>query len=408
MNEKTKKRILFVDDEPKIVDGLRRMLHSMRKEWDMAFASNGREALEMMKKQPFDVVVSDMRMPEMDGTAFLNTVMGLYPQTVRFVLSGHSDKESMLRSIGPTHQFLSKPCDAEVIKNTVARAFALREVLTNAQLQNLISQVKSLPSLPDLYLQIQEELRSKDPSVQKAGKIVEQDVAMSAKVLQLVNSAFFGLRRHVSSASQAVSLIGLDILRSLVLAVHVFSHVKNEVPGFSIEALQHHSMSVGTYAQAIAKAENGEVKATDDAFMAGILHDMGKLILISSLTDPYRETLNLAHNNQISLIEAERQLLGATHAEVGAYLLGLWGFPDAIVEATAFHHRPRHCSEESFGSLTAVHAANALEHELRSDVSDECSAQIDLEYLNKLGLADRLSAWREVCQPIQSEETSSE
>jgi HD-like signal output (HDOD) protein len=167
-------------------------------------------------------------------------------------------------------------------------------------------------------------------------------------------------------------------------------------------------MAVGTHAYAIAKAEKFETKATDDAFMAGMLHDMGKLVLISSLGDQYREALNFAHNNHTSLIEAEKEYFGATHAEVGAYLLGLWGFPDPIVEATAFHHCPRRCSATSFGSLTAVHAANALDYELRSDVSDECSIQIDLEYLNELGLADRLSAWREVCQPIQSEEASGE
>jgi HD-like signal output (HDOD) protein len=401
MNRQTTKRILFVDDEPNILDGLGRMLRPMRSEWEMAFALSGPEALEIMRKKSFDVVVSDMRMPQMDGSVFLNKVMELYPETIRFVLSGQADKETIFRSIGPTHQFMSKPCDADVIKSTLNRAFALRDILANPRLKKLISQVSSLPSLPDLYVRIQKELQSEDPSVQRVGKIIEQDVAMSAKVLQLVNSSFFGLRQHVASPSQAVSLLGLDILRSLVLVVHVFSQSKTlEGTTFSIEAIQHHSLAVGRYAQAIAKTEKVETKATDDAFMAGILHDAGKLVLINNLSDRYREALSFAHNNHILLIEAEKEYFGATHAEVGAYLLGLWGFPDPIVEATAFHHVPRCCSAKSFGSLTAIHAANALACELKNKVSEECSAQVDLEYLNELGLADRLHAWRQACEQI--------
>jgi HD-like signal output (HDOD) protein len=401
MNGQTMKRILFVDDEPNILDGLRRMLRPMRREWEMAFASNGPEALEMMKKQPVDVIVSDMRMPQMDGTVLLKKVMKLYPETIRFVLSGQSDKETIFRSIGPTHQFMSKPCDPEVIKSTVKRAFALRDIVSNPALKKLISQVDSLPSLPDLYIRLQKELQSGNPSVRRAGKIIEQDVAMSAKVLQLVNSSFFGLRQHVASPSQAVSLLGLDILRSLVLVVHVFSQCKNfKEIAFSLEAIQHHSLAVGGYAQVIARMEKIETKATDDVFMAGILHDMGKLVLINNLSDRYQQALNFAQTNNSLLTEAEKEYFGTTHAEIGAYLLGLWGFPDPIVEATAFHHIPRDCCIESFGSLTAVHAANALAHELQSNVSEQWSGQIDLEYLDELGLSDRLHAWRQACQQM--------
>lgn len=191
-----KRRILFVDDEPNVLQGLQRMLRPMRSEWEMEFAGGGEEALQKMEQAPFDVIVSDMRMPGMNGAQLLKEVARRYPDTVRIVLSGHSDREYILQLVTTTHQYLAKPCDAQTIKDTVNRACALRDLLTSKELSALVSQVKSLPSLPSLYTRIIEILQSDDPSLQKIGQIVSEDIAMSAKVLQLVNSSFFGIARR--------------------------------------------------------------------------------------------------------------------------------------------------------------------------------------------------------------------
>ena len=396
-----KKRLLFVDDEPNILSGLQRMLRPMRKEWDMFFANSGAEALEMMEKESVDVIVSDMRMPGMDGAQLLNKIMELYPETIRFVLSGQSDRETIFRSLGPTHQFICKPCDADNLKTLVARAFALRDVLKNEELKRNISQIEALPTLPDSYLKLMEELQTPDPSIQTIGKILEQDVAMCAKVLQLVNSAFFGLRQHVASPSQAASLLGVDIIRSLVLVVNVFQtkvHFDSEF--FSIEHLQHHSMLVGVYARAIAKIEQTEKTAMDDAFIAAVLHDVGKLVMSTKLKSQYLNVLKLVEKKGYALIEAEKDVFSCTHAEVGAYLLGLWGFPDPIIEATAFHHNPVATNCDTFNSLTAVHIANYLASQ-SSDTS-KCmhSAKLDMPYLERLNLQDRVDNWKEICDKI--------
>ena len=408
-DEPTMKRILFVDDEPNVLDGLRRMLRPMRNEWEMAFASSGLEALEIMKERRFDIVVSDMRMPQMDGATLLSKVMELYPETIRFVLSGQSDRSTILRSIGPTHQFMAKPCDAEVIKSTVARALALRNILGDPALKKIISRVSSLPSLPSIYLDLQKEIQSDDPSVQRVGRIIEEDVAMSAKVLQLVNSSFFGLRHQIASPSQAVSLLGLDVLRSLILVVHVFS--QSEVlgaTGLSLEAIRRHSLAAGAYAHAIVKTEEIEGYAPDDVLISGVLHDMGKLVLINSSPTRFREALEFARENNVHPTEAEKEFFEATHAEIGAYLLGLWGFQDPVVEATAFHHNPRCCPAKSFGPLTAVHVANALAQEPEGNISEDWSEHVDLEYLDEIGLTDRVPAWRQACQNLQRRASSSE
>ncbi|MBI4559775.1 MAG: HDOD domain-containing protein [Candidatus Hydrogenedentes bacterium] len=399
-----KRRVLFVDDEPHILQGLRRMLHPYRNEWEMSFAESAHDALGLMEKQPYDVVVTDIRMPVMDGAEFLNIVMRKYPQTIRFVLSGHCEKETIFRSVGPTHQFISKPCDADTLRSLVARAFALRDLMSSGNLKNLVSRLQTLPSLPDTYTQLMAELRSADPSIRVIGELVSRDVGMSAKILQLVNSAFFGLRNHVSSPLQAATLLGTETLRSLVLMTHVFSQVEQaKLPSsFSLEELSRHSMAVGAVAKAVVKQESGDKKLVDDSYMAGLLHDSGKLILATNQPEAYGQVLTEIAEKRISLEAAERPVFGATHAEVGAYLLGLWGLPDPIVEAVAFHHAPGQCLGQRFCPLTAVHIADVLVYELDSG-SGESSEKMDMGYLEALGVQARVGAWRELGSRILQE-----
>jgi CheY-like chemotaxis protein len=204
------RRILFVDDEPKVLAWLERMLRSMRHEWEMEFAKSGPEALEALAARPFDVVVSDMRMPGMNGTQLLAEVMQRHPQVVRIILSGNADHETGMKSVGPAHQFLTKPCDVEVVKTTVGRACALRDLLADERLRLLVSQMQSLPSLPSLYEELVRELQLPNASLKRVGEIISKDVGMTAKILQMVNSAFFGLRREVSSIGRALTLLGLE------------------------------------------------------------------------------------------------------------------------------------------------------------------------------------------------------
>ncbi|MBN2560064.1 MAG: HDOD domain-containing protein [Phycisphaerae bacterium] len=401
------KRILFVDDEPKVLEGIQRMLRPMRHEWDMVFARSGLEALIILVEQPADVVVSDMRMPQMDGVEFLTKVMHRYPQIIRIGLSGHSEREMILRAVGPTHQYLAKPCDPNHLKDVVARAFALREVLLKDAIRQVVSQMQSLPSLPQLYVEMVEELRSTDASTERIGRIISKDIGMTAKVLQLVNSAFFGLQRHVADPSQAAVLLGLDTIQSLVLSIHVFSELDGaRAAGLCIETLWDHSMATGALAKRISAAEGCEAKACDHALMAGLLHDAGKLVLAESLPEEYRRALTIAREQAVPQWQAEEQVLGTTHAEAGAYLLGLWGLPDPIVEALAYHHCPSACVATGFAPLTAVHAANVLEHQESSAAESPNARRLDADYLTRIGLAERLSTWRDLYRTLVQKETS--
>lgn len=395
----TKKRILFIDDEPRVLQGLQRMLHGMRREWEMMFVENGRKALDIMDQQNFDVVVSDMRMPGMDGAELLKEVMNRYPQIIRIILSGNSDREMILKSVRTAHQYLSKPCDAATLKSTVVRACALRERLSSDEVKKLVSKMESLPSLPTRYAEIMTELQSPDPSIKRMGKIIEKDIGMSAKILQLINSAFFGLPHHISTPAQAASLLGLEIVKALVLSVQVFSQFdQSKLKNLSLNLLGQHSETVGHLSKKIYEMESNDKNIMCYALIAGLLHDIGKLILMTNFPKKYDSVISTAIEQHIVLPEIEMENFGVTHAEVGAYLLGLWGLPDFVVEAIAYHHNPSQCPCETFSPLSAVYVANIVEHEISPRGRMGIVQPMDFNYIREAGLAERIPVWKKICQ----------
>jgi putative nucleotidyltransferase with HDIG domain len=381
------RKLLFVDDEPEVLEGLRRTLRPLRDEWDMAFAAGGPEALALLGGDAFDVVVTDLRMPGMDGAELLTQVRGRHPRVVRIVLTEQSGRNAALRAVNVAHRQLSKPCDPELLKGAVSRACALRDLLNGPRLLGLLSRIDSVPSMPAMYAEVVKELESPESSLQRVGEIIARDPGMSAKILQMVHSALFGVRFHVGSSAQAVIHLGAETTKALVLAVNIFSRFNPELlRPFSIEKVWTHSQLVSRLAGQIARAEGCTQKDVECAAMAGLLHDTGKLVLAGYLPDQYRRALALADEQGWQENAAERQIFGATHAEVGAYLLGLWSLPDPIVEAVAWHHRPGDCPGDGFGPLAAVCVANSLANE-----EVEC---LDADFLTRLGVADRVSAWQ--------------
>ena len=389
-----KTRILFVDDEANVLSGLRRMLRNQRKQWEMGFANSGAEALEMMANEPFDVVVSDMRMPGIDGAELLTRISRLYPNTVRLVLSGQSEHEKIFRAIGPAHQFLSKPCEPESLIRTIQLACGLQSHLVDESLCSAISRIDCLPGLPKIYRDLLHELESDDASLDRVAEMISSDLGMTSKILQLVNSSFFGIPQHVSSPKHAVSLLGLNIIRPLALSAGTFLQYEDlGVPGFSLDEMVDHSLAVATSARAIAESETSDHYAIDDAFIAGMMHDIGKLILAVNLSEQYAEALCIADEKAIPLWQAETEVFGTSHGRVGAHLLGLWGLPNPIVEAVAFHHEPNLTSNTEFSPLTAVYAANVLLGHRTANGEPSTDFQWNEDYLKSTGLSDRASKW---------------
>lgn len=386
-----KNQVLFVDDETLVLQGLQRSMRVMRNDWDMTFVDNAAAALAFMESNPVNVIVSDMRMPNMNGAQLLGEVMKRYPRTIRLILSGHADQELILQCVGSTHQYLSKPCDPEQLRATVTRAMALEASLKNDQLQQLVSRMEHLPSVPSLYSEIVDKMHDPDVTLEDVGNIMAKDLGMTAKILKLVNSAFFGLRRQVSSPAEAVAYLGLDTIKSLVLSMHAFSQFEPpRASGFSMAKLWDHSMQTAAAAKQLTQIELNDRKLMDEAFVAGLLHDAGKAALAFNFPDQYGKILQQASHSDARLLLAEQENFGANHADVGGYLLGLWGLPTPVVEAIALHHRPSLSEGDSFSPLTAVHVADAFIH-----AHGSAEPAVDAPYLERLRLTDRLAGWRD-------------
>lgn len=381
---------LFVDDEPQVLRALERMLDAADVEWEAEFAGDAAEALEMLANEDFDAIITDMRMPGMDGAELLHEVSKLYPHIVRIVLSGQADKEAVLRAVQPMHQYLSKPCAAETLKSTISRACAMRDTLSSESLRKTITNLPGLPSIPSVYAELNEAIQSEDFALTDVGRIIEKDMAMSAKILQLVNSAAFGLGKQVHSPGQAACMLGVDVIKALVLTTGVFTEfVDNSKSEFSLETLMTHSLNVANFAKQIARAEGMAGGDVNDAYTAGMLHDVGKLILATSDTEAYSRILQTAASNHTSLWEAEHEFLNTDHAAVGAYLLNLWGLPQSIIEVVSLHHRPEQAEEKSLSVLSVVWAAN--------EVANGADDQELSEYLATIECEGKIASWRDLC-----------
>lgn len=396
-------RVLFVDDEQRILDGLRRSLRKYRNEWTMRFVSSGAKALDELARESADVVVSDMRMPGMDGAELLARVRRNYPRTVRIILSGHSDLELVLRSVGPSHQYLTKPCDADHLYGIVTHACALQNLLRDERLESLAGGLSYVPSLPDLYQKLVDELHGEAPSANRVGDLIAQDPGMTAQLLRLLNSAYFGLRSNVSDPRRAVTLLGLSMISSLVLGAHIFRAPDPAVvQRFGLDAIWCHSLFVANCAREIARAESDNPVVVDESFTAGLLHDTGRVILAYNKPESYSRALNLADETSSSLADLERSEIGATHAEFGAYLMNLWGLPMSIVEAIAYHHIPSQCPVTGFRPLVAVHAANGICSILEPTRWGAEANRVDEDFIERAGFREHLGAWQEIGKRLSS------
>ncbi|MGA2419330.1 MAG: response regulator [Candidatus Acidiferrum sp.] len=390
------KHILFVDDEVSILDGLKRMLRPMRNEWDMAFSVGAEPAIALLATTPFDVIVSDMRMPGMDGAALLEIVREKYPSILRIILSGYTDLQAAMRAVPVAHQFLLKPCDPDMLRSAIARATSLGEVLDSRMLISLVGSLRDLPSPPKVSARLRVALADPKITTEQISEIVEQDVAVAAKLLQLVNSAFFGLARDVSDIRTAVKCLGFSVLQDLVLSLEVFrSFTANEFVGEDyLEEVQRHSQLAARIATGIAKT----TELNPAVVLAALLHDVGKLVITERTPAHFARALKESAEENRPLFEVEESLIHISHAEVGAYLLSLWGLPYTLVEAVAHHHHPRRVAPNGVDMVVVVYVCNLLAHEREAIASGATPPAFDMELLAEAGIAPLLHAWRKIAE----------
>ncbi|HNW33319.1 MAG TPA: response regulator [Candidatus Ozemobacteraceae bacterium] len=389
--------ILFVDRDRNVLDGLKRLIRSMHLDWVTYYAATPAEAVSLMADIPLDVVVADLNLPPIYGGTLLKYAQEHHPEIARMILSAEANNESelLLQSTQAAHQFIAKPCKAELLETAISRALQLRKLLKNPELLRVIGGIPHLPSLPPLYTELVRELESETTSMEQIGGIIAKDVSMTGRVLQLVNSAFFGLPRKISSPSEAALFLGANVLKSLVLYVRLFFTAPDSpIPGLSLDEIWAHSSLAAVLAREIVRTQGGGQRMADDAMLAGMMHDIGKLLMLD--VPGYMRPLLRRLNAGESFPEAEYAEFSVSHAEIGGYLLALWGFPDPVVEAVTCHHHPGMQIRKEFSPLTAVHVANAF-------LQNETEPPLERSYITALGLESRTQAWLDACRQMLRE-----
>lgn len=400
--------LLLVDDDKNVLSGLKRMLHQVRSSWDLNYANGGQQALDLLHGGlQVDVVVTDLHMPGMHGVEMLKQISQVDPEIIRIVLSGNLNADDLADAAGIAHQIVSKPCDPDHFRSVLARAFTLRRRMEHSPVKLSLMQMGTLPSVPVLYWRIMDEINSPTPSIARVAEIVSKDPGMTAKVLKVANTSTNPLNR-VTDIVYATHMIGIENLKSFVLAAELFEKVSGDAVSdqFDIDALWQHGLTVGEYSKRIAEFEGADKQVIDASYTAGLLHDIGLLILATKLPKDFEAVLDCARRSGSTLYQAERKTLGVTHAEIGAYLLDLWGLHDNVVKAISHHFFPSgdehdiysFKEDDAFSPLTAVHSANYFCEEAEGTDDEYGKAELDMVYLESLGLGERVPMWWDLCK----------
>jgi HD-like signal output (HDOD) protein/CheY-like chemotaxis protein len=365
----TSRRILLVDDDPNFFAELRHLLHDETDRWELTYAMSSADARSQLEISSFEVLLADVRTMGRDATSLLELARTHAPGMARLVLASPGHAASVMAA-PLAHQVLAKPCEPEIFRQAVARAFRVQELLTDQRVRSLVSGLGALPAQPKVFAELSRVLA--DPNVRPAvvAATVEADVAISAKVLQLVNSSFFGLGRHLTDLGQAVAYLGLSVLQVIVLSAEVskMASAAPSIPGFNTETLHAHGEATGIIARGLATGDDSA-----DAFAAGLLQDIGQLVLSYVCPREFAQAVATAQGDGVPLQEAERAQWGFSHAEVGAFLLGLWGLPTSVVEAVAHHHDAPSLEHTRCETADAVYLARAriqAESDLSGDPFD--------------------------------------
>ncbi len=392
-----KKNILFVDDNENVINGIQRQLRPYRDQWQLFFAKTGVQALDLMAQFPIDMIVSDMMMPAMRGDELLKIVSEKFPGTVRIILSGYADEMSLKSGLEVAHQYFSKPCTAEVLREAISQIFKIQDCLQNPRIIAEVGDPNQLPSLPKIYHQLNAAIANENTTINEISNIFASDMVLSAKLLQLINSPYFGLNRNISNLTESVNLIGLKKLNNLVLSVHVknaFPILNSKMEDYMV-CLWQDAGRVADLARLITLSENQQEDRPDQAYLGGLLHNLGLLIFLSRGGDKLRFLLEQVKNTEIPVADLELDIFGFTRSEAAAYLLSLWKIPPGIIEAILLQNRPNNTDYDDISVLTAVHVAACL---LNPSVISDCDRLFDMplntDYLQRINKLERLPAWQ--------------
>jgi len=393
-------KVLFFDGEALSLEGLRRGLHVMRKEWTMIFTSQFDQAEQLVAALKIDVIVADISGRAAPGIKLLEQAKKNLPGVIRIGLSAETNENDLAKTIRFTHRFLAKPFAIDDLKNIIERSIILRNRLNNPALETIVARVEKLPSVPRVYRELTQIMSGDDFSINQIAQIIEKDINMTSQILKIVNSAYFGLFKNITSVQRAVNLLGVNLIKNLILGLNIFKGL--EYPQKFrplIERIWPHSLKVAAILQHIVNAEKiGNL--CESAFSLGILHDVGKIIFLLAFGDKYYRLTEKATKENIAVYLLEKEQYGMNHGEVGAYLLGLWGLPEMLVQAVAESHDRLADYNEKHFELFALQVADLLEHTHGQPGLSDWDERFLPEALQGLEDRGKSTLWKKIARQV--------
>ena len=391
-----KRQICFAGFAEAELETLQPSLAALGAAWDCVVTPDAATALTALSQASFDAVVANLS-GGIEDAELLRQAAIHYPRTARFALADVADRETVVNCIGAAHQFISRPWKPAELVSIIERSLALDAWLSNDKLRSFIPRLGKLPGLPSSYFEVIKRAESPNSTVESIAEVIARGPALTARLLQMVNSPACGLGQKVTNPAEAVSILGLEAVKSLVLCLQLYGRTSPvSAGGFSLDELWDHSFRVAKLsARIVLRCINSERMATE-AYTAGLLHKIGRIVLVTNLAAEYTAVVEAAREQKRPLQDVELDLLGVTSSQVGAYLLGLWGMPLPLVEAVALHLTPASTTMADFSLLTVVHVANVLALETTAMHPGIPLPKLDTQYLAALELPKKTDAWRKL------------
>ena len=340
MAKEMKEQILLVDDEKQILNALQRTFYG--KGYRILAASSGAQALKIMEEEQVDLIISDVRMPHMNGYELLKIVKKKYPSTIRVILSGYTDSALIVKIQRESlaKRYLYKPWKNQEILKIAEQLFRVEKILKDKNLLEFINKIEYLPSTGMIYNKVNTQIQ-KDVSIDEIAKVIESDQSIAAKILQVANSAMYGLK--TGSVQQAISYLGLNNVKYIILSAITFNNVKGKANlrlNNDINMLWKHSVSTNQILTSLYRGIFGK-KIPEIYSSLGLLHDIGKVVLITNFVDRYMKAAESIKDKKDKIYYYEQMsFTDVSHEEIGAYLLNWWELPNGLVEAVLYHHKP--------------------------------------------------------------------
>jgi HD-like signal output (HDOD) protein len=363
--------------------------------WEATSVSGEGDALAQLEGRSFNALLADFNLGSPDGSELLNRALEKRPETVRFLLAYEADLALVAAKVVEPYQILPKPIEWASLKNRIENGVAPEDSRSNQRASEQGGGASAVPEPPPVYAEALNALTTLGTSNADIGEIISRDEALTTELLGLTHSAYLGLPGNITDPAEAVESLGLETVKAVVMALQFLSQHRKLEPGYlSFEQIWRHSTNVARLARDLVLFETKDMALASEALMAGLLHDLGKVVLVTNFGDLYGRVHSLGRKQPVPIWEIEKEIFGANHGEIGGCLIGMWDLPRSVVEAAALHHDPPLGEHDHLDALTAVHIANVFEHERRANAEGYIAPIISTPLLNELGLLERLPIWR--------------